>query len=37
VASPDYEAKCRERWEAEGVGCIAVLDAVSAGEVFYLW
>jgi tRNA synthetases class I (M) len=33
VAAPDYEAKWRERWEAEGVGRIA--DAVAAGDVFY--
>jgi len=31
VAPPDYEAKWRERWEAEGVGRIADLDAVAAG------
>jgi hypothetical protein len=35
VAPPDYEAKWRERWEAEGVGRIADLDAVADGEVFY--
>ena len=33
MAAPDYEAKWRERWEAEGVGRIA--DAVAAGDVFY--
>jgi leucyl-tRNA synthetase len=35
VAPSDYEAKWRERWEAEGVGRIADLDAVAAGDVFY--
>jgi hypothetical protein len=35
VAPPDYEAKWRERWEAEGVGRIADLDAVAAGDVFF--
>ena len=35
MAPPDYEAKWRERWEAEGVGRIADLDAVAAGDVFY--
>jgi len=35
VAPPDYEAKWRERWEAEGVGRIADLDAVAAGDIFY--
>ena len=35
MAPPDYEAKWRERWEAEGVGRIADLDAVAAGDVCY--
>jgi hypothetical protein len=35
VAPPDYETKWRERWEAEGVGRIADLDAVAAGDVYY--
>jgi hypothetical protein len=35
VAPPDYEAKWRERWEAEGVGRIADLDAVAAGDAFF--
>jgi hypothetical protein len=35
VAPPDYEAKRRERWEAEGVGRIVDLDAVAAGDVFF--
>jgi hypothetical protein len=35
VAPPDYEAKWRERREAEGVGRIADLDAVAAGDAFF--
>ena len=35
MAPPDWEARWRERWEAEGVGRIADLDAVAAGDVFY--
>ena len=35
MVPPDYEAKWRERGEAEGAGRIADLDTVAAGEVFY--
>ena len=35
MAPPDYESRWRERWKAEGVGRIADLDAVAAGDVFY--
>jgi leucyl-tRNA synthetase len=35
VAPPDYEAKWRQRWEAEGVGRIADLDALEKRDVFY--
>ena len=32
---PTTRPSGRERWEAEGVGRIADLDAVAAGNVFY--
>ena len=34
MAPPDNEPKWCERWEAEGVGRIANLDAITAGDVF---